>query len=210
MPRRPTILQSDFPYNISSRCINREWFNLPMPVVWEIFREELINTHNKLNLVIHSFVLMSNHYHLLASTPESNISQCMQAFKQNTSRRLTREGNRINQTFAGRYFKCIIQHENFLRSVYKYNYRNPVTAGICTNVEEYPYSTLQDLIGNKKSNIPIEDHIFENTTTTLKWLNTPPPMDKLEAVRFGSKKMYFESKKRRSDNSPIISIDEIL
>jgi putative transposase len=91
MPRAKAILQSEFPYNISARCINQEWFNIPMNVVWEIFCEELTHTSNVHKLIVHSFVLMSNHYHLIASTPEANISQCMQQFNCRTSKKLTPE-----------------------------------------------------------------------------------------------------------------------
>jgi len=40
MPRAKTILQNEFPYNITARCINKEWFNLKMDTVWNIFCEE--------------------------------------------------------------------------------------------------------------------------------------------------------------------------
>lgn len=113
MPRAPAILQSEFPYNLSARCINQEWFNIPMPRVWEIFCTELSNTAEKHHLQVHSFVLMSNHYHMIATTPQANISQCMQYFMQRSSRALTNEGNRINETFAGRHYKCILQLPNY-------------------------------------------------------------------------------------------------
>lgn len=80
MPRARAILQSEFPYHVTARCINREWFNVPMDKVWKIFCEELTRSHDVHNLQIHSFVLMSNHFHLIASTPEANISQAMHQF----------------------------------------------------------------------------------------------------------------------------------
>lgn len=122
MGRGKAILQSDFPYNISARCINREWFMLPMDKVWAIFCEELTRTHNDHDLVVHCFVLMSNHYHLIASTPKANISQCMHQFMTRSSRRLTRSGNRINETFAGRHYKTILHEPSYYLNAYKYNY----------------------------------------------------------------------------------------
>ena len=208
MPRAKAILQSEFPYNITSRCINREWFNLPMPVVWEIFCEELNRAIKEYHLLVHNFILMSNHYHLLASTPEANVSQCLQQFNHRSSIRLTKEGNRINQTFAGRHFKCIVQDEFYFRCVYKYNYRNPVKANICEKVEDYPYSTLQGLLGIVPVKIPVIDPIFENPIETLKWLNAKPDDDKLEAVRFGLKRQFFEPKRQRNNGRPIISIED--
>lgn len=212
MPRAKAILQSEFPYNISARCINREWFNIPMDEVWDIFCQELTRTSNEHNLVIHSFVLMSNHYHLIASTPKANISKCMQQFMHRTSKRLTSAGNRINESFAGRHYKCILQHPNYYLNAYKYNYRNPVTAGICKLVEEYPYSSLS----GKLKRTPVSIPLCEDTTLsmdpvgTLSWLNTAPSPERLEGFRFGLKHQYFRSKKNRINNRPLITENDIL
>lgn len=212
MPRPLVIQQSEFPYNISARCINREWFNIPMPIVWEIFSEELTRTCKKHNLQVHTFVLMSNHFHLIASTPQANISQCMFQFVGQTSRKLAKEGNRINETFAGRHYKCILQHSNYFLNAYKYNYRNPVNAGICDHVELYPYSTLQAVMKVAPQTIPLlEDTTYNlDPIGTLKWLNETPDPKKLEAVRLGLRHQYFTSKNDRSLNKPILQKDEIL
>lgn len=199
MARSKAVLQSIFPYNISARCINREWFDIPMERVWEIFSEELTRTNKDHKLQIHSFVLLNNHYHLIASTPQANISQCMHQFMSRTSRRLTKEGNRINETFAGRHFKCILQHQNYFLNAYKYNFRNPVAAGLCELVEDYPYSTLSGALGKTKISIPV----CEDTTLlcdpqgTLNWLNTAPDPEKLAGFSFGLRRQYFKSKKDR-------------
>lgn len=212
MPRAKAILQSQFPYNISARCINREWFNVPMDRVWEIFCEELDQTAKDKNLLIHSFVLMSNHYHLIASTPDANISQCMHQFMTRASRRLTRAGNRINETFAGRHYKCILQHPNYYLNAYKYNYRNPVAAGICSRVEGYPYSSLHGKLKLSHLRFPIcEDSTLNSDVVgTLQWLNTPPSPERLEGFRFGLKHQFFKSKKDRLTNRPLISENDIL
>lgn len=185
MARAKAILQSEFPYNISARCINREWFQVPMEQVWQIFCEELTLTIQEHDLRVHSFILMSNHFHLIASTPNANISQCIHQFMTRSSRRLTRAGNRINQTFSGRHYKCVLAEGNYYLNAYKYNYRNPVTAGICQLAEEDPFSTLQ-------------------------WLNTTPDPAKLEAVRYGLKRSYFKFKKCKKTHRPLMNINDIL
>ena len=209
MSRVKAILQSEFPYNISARCINREWFHLPMPRVWEIFCEELAQVSREHHLVIHNFVLMSNHFHLIASTPEANISQCMHSFMWKVSRRLTREGNRINETFAGRHYKCILQHNNYFLNAYKYNYRNPVASGICKLAEQYPYSTLHGILNPNSLIVPIEDHFIENRKNFLTWLNTTPDHKKARAFRLGLKHQFFKSKMNRY-KQPIISENDLL
>jgi putative transposase len=212
MPRARAILQSEFPYNIGARCINKEWFNLPLEDVWKIFCDELERTTQDHNLLVHSFVLMSNHFHLIASTPNSNISVCMQQFMQRSSKRLTRAGNRINETFAGRHYKCVLQSHKFYLNAYKYNYRNPVTAKICDKVEDYHFSTLQFVMNPSTSLCTIaEDTTFQfDPAGTLAWLNTEPNSAKLEGVRYGLKRQYFRSKLHRWNGSPLIGQDDLL
>jgi len=210
MPRIKAILQSKYPYNITARCINREWFQIPMPEVWEIFCTELIHSNKKYELQIHSFVLMSNHFHLIATTPRSNISQCMHQFMYRTSKKLTRTGNRINQTYSGRHYKCILQHHNYYLNAYKYNYRNPVSAGICLRVEEYPYSSLIGVIHPALCCIPLIDDLTYSADPigTLRWLNEKPDPAKEESVRYGLKRQYFQAKKHSQHNRSILGEKE--
>lgn len=212
MARPRAILQSDFPYHISARCINKEWFNLPLERVWAIFSEELTRTVLEKNLLVHNFVLMANHFHLIVSTPDANVSQCMLQFMTKSSRRLTREGNRINETFAGRHYKCVLDNHFYFLNAYKYVYRNPVKAGLCENVEDYEFSTLHGLINPQDSKIPLcEDTLFnEGSVEHLKWLNTAPDPVKLEAFRKGLGHQIFRSPKNRLDGTPIISKNVLL
>lgn len=207
MSRVKTVYQNQFPYHITGRCINKEWFSLPMNSVWEVFCEELYMTHTLHNLKIHSFVLMSNHYHLIASTPDKNISQCMHYFSKQVSERLTRMGNRINQTFAGRYYKCILHQPNYYLNTYKYNYRNPVTAKMCKYSEDYEFSTLRAKLGGSNLLIPIlnDDTLFPNAEDTLAWLNTPPKTEHLEAVKTALKRQFFKSRIDRKSRMPLLN-----
>lgn len=212
MGRTKCILQSEFPYNISARCINKEWFSIPMDEVWKIFCEELNAVALKHGWVIHSFVLMSNHFHLIVSTPDANVSVCMHQFMQRTSRRLTRKGNRLNQTYAGRHYKCILHNYFYCLNAYKYNYRNPVTAGICDLVEDYKYSSLQFVIGKAKPTFPLlEDLNFRNDPAgTMKWLNTAPPPEKMDAWKCGVRRQYFKSKLCKNTKRPILAENDML
>lgn len=212
MPRARAILQSEFPYHITARCINREWFNVPMDKVWKIFCEELTRSHDVHNLQIHSFVLMSNHFHLIASTPEANISQAMHQFMYRSSKSLTRLGNRINQTFAGRHYKCVLQEHSYFMNAYKYNYRNPVAAGLCSQVEEYEYSSLPMVLNRMPRLLPLVDDtlVQEDPVGILRWLNTTPDPEKLDAVKMGLRRQLFVSKKSKLNNKYILSPGDLM
>ena len=183
-----------------------------MDTVWKIFCEELKLANEVHNLQIHSFVLMSNHFHLIASTPEANISQAMHQFMRKTSKALTSAGNRINQTYAGRHYKCILQQHSFYMNAYKYNYRNPVSAGICHKVENYPYSTLPMVLGLRAHEFPVVEDtlIADDKDGILKWLNTAPDPEKLEAVKLGLRRQFFTAKRSVKNGLLLIGDQERL
>jgi len=204
MPRRPTVLQCEFPYHVTGRCINREWFRLPMNDVWQIMQEELFFIAHAFEVQIHSFVLMNNHFHLLISTPRANLSLAMQRLMKASSFRLTRAGNRINQTYSGRYWRCTINKYHYFLHAYKYVYLNPVETGIVSCAEEYPFSTLNGLLGSKTILIPvIEDTLlFNDVEDTLAWVNERPTKKNWEAVSTALKKNKFQLSKHRNSNGP--------
>jgi len=211
MPRNRTVLQNKFPYHIGNRCINKDWFQLPIDKIWKIFSEELYMASIIHNLKIHSFVLMNNHYHLIASTPDKNLDVCMQRFSQRTSIRITKTGQRINQTFAGRYFKTILHSPNYYLSCYKYIYRNPVKAGICDSVEDYRYSSLHQKLGRSSLSFPIlfDDTLFDPSfEPCLKWLNKTPTEKQNKSVEYALRRTHFKHLKCRSSRKLIVSDDE--
>lgn len=149
--------------------------------------------HQAYKVDIYAFVLMSNHFHLIIQFPENNMSESMNYFMRETSRVLSRGAGRINQTYGSRYFRSVIEKPKYFEHVYKYLYRNPVEAGLCNKVEDYPYSTLQIRLGIKNGIIPLtRDLLIEETpTSTLKWLNKAPKPDDKEEIRKGLKRPKF-------------------
>jgi len=193
MARITTVHQSNFPYHVAGRCINQDWFKIPMIDVWEIFSEQLHFIRHAYNIRILAFVLMNNHYHLLVRTPDANLAEGMGWFNRECSRTLTRHGNRINQTYGARYFRCLIATNHYYLNAYKYIYRNPVTAGVCDSVESYPFSSLNGLLGGSKLTIPIEEDLtlFDDVEGTLNWLNQAPSLENWEAVRKALRRREF-------------------
>nr|BFD67243.1 hypothetical protein HAGR004_22650 [Bdellovibrio sp. HAGR004] len=100
----------------------------------------------------------------------------------------------------------ILQHHNFFLNAYKYNYRNPVAAGISSKVEDYKFSTLSGKLKTSPLLVPVVEDInlLTSETKTLEWLNTPPTPEKLEAVRWGLRHQFFKAKKERNTNKPMI------
>ncbi len=194
--RRQVPISNEFPYHVSGRTPNREFFKLPMDETWQIMEEYLYLTKKIYDLRIHAFVLMSNHYHLMCSTPYLNIGPAMNYFNGENSRAMNLISGRTNQNWGRRYHKTLVNSYHYYMNVYKYIYRNPVRAGLCMTVEDYKYSTLSGLCGKTQLIIPVEEDtiLFDPyfTTKNLKWLNTPScPQDEL-AVKNALRKNMFK------------------
>lgn len=145
-----------------------------MEVVWRIMCDYLFFIHHAFGVEICSFVLMGNHYHLLARFPEANLAQAMQYFARETSRSIAYASHRTNHVYGGPYFRSRIGTHRYLMCAYKYFYRNPVEAGLSRTVEDYRYSTLRSLLGLDRGWVPlIEDEILmqPDFDRTLAWLN---------------------------------------
>lgn len=142
MPRKKLIRQSEYPYHVTTRNNNRDWFNIPVYEVWNICKEALIYSLEREKVEINCFILMSNHYHLLVTTPDNNIDRFMKHFNWRISYLISLRTKFINHKFSNRYKWSIVSDHNYLLHVYRYIYQNPIRAGICENCSSYPYSSL--------------------------------------------------------------------
>ena len=142
MPRRKLIRQSDFPYHVTTRNNRKDWFQIPMADVWEVCKQALIYASKSAPVEINCFVLMSNHYHLLITTPGANIDRFMMLFNLSISRKISQRSGMINHKFANGYKWSIVDNNNYLANVYRYIYQNPVRARLVTTPTHYPYSSL--------------------------------------------------------------------
>ena len=159
--------------------------------------EHLWISHYVDSLKIHAFVLMPNHFHLVASVQEGPIYVPLMRFLRESSRSFNFYSNHVDQNWGGRHYKCeIIGYQNFL-NVYKYVYQNPVRAKLCLAPETWPYSTLHGLVGASPLQVPmVEDTLlFQQNSinwSTLKWLNQGIKAEDLCDVRSGLKKRIFK------------------
>lgn len=196
MPRKLETIDSECPYHITARCLNRDWFQIPIDEVWHLMSDYLFLISKHFQIEIHQFVLMQNHFHLVARSPELNLSSAMQYFMNQTSREMNRSSLRINQTYGARFHRSRIENYHYYMNVYKYVYQNPLRAGIIDRAEAYPYSTLNGILGFQKMIIPIvEDAILFNPEfdeSSLKWINTLADPEDIDQMRRGLKRSTFK------------------
>lgn len=193
MPPKPLIRTNECPYHITARSNNKEFFQISVESLWEIFMDCMGQAQSKYGCHFHAFVLMSNHYHLLVSTPLNNIDDVMQYIQREVARKANKKSTRINHFFGGAYKWSLVYEENYYWNVLKYIFRNPIRAGICSTVECYKFSSLN----LKPSNFNwIMNDFFHNKNKPilldLEWLNEPYLNEIERNIQLGLRRKLFK------------------
>ncbi len=105
-----------------------------------LFVEVLFHYRDKKNYLLHEFVLMPDHFHLLIS-PVLSLERSLQLIKGGFSYRAKREVGHSGEIWQLSYYdrrvRDIEDYDNFKY----YMRRNPVKRGLAGSPEEYPYSS---------------------------------------------------------------------
>ncbi len=211
MPRKPFHCDPLTPYHLVARTNNRRPFNAPMCRIWSIYEDQLFFLHHAFGVQIHCFVLMSNHFHLIATFPNVNFGESIRTFMGTTSRVVSFEENSKNHLYGGRAYRSRLGSFHYFVNAYKYIYLNPVRAGICRRVEDYEFSTLGGLLGKKQMSIPLAEDtlIFDDPIGCLKWLNTHPSNADISAVRKALRRLDFKFAKDASNRPHRLELERL-
>ena len=81
-------------------------------------------------IILHSFVLMNNHWHLLVQTPLANLSEFMHHFNITYTSHFNRRHHRVGHLYQGRYRGFLVEEDTYLSMVSRYIHINPVKTAI--------------------------------------------------------------------------------
>ncbi|MHB8521155.1 MAG: transposase [Limisphaerales bacterium] len=93
------------------------------------FCELLEEMVSRFNLVLHAFVMMDNHYHLLVELREANLSRAVQWLNVSYSVWFNRRHQRSGHLFQGRYRSVIVDAAQWGLGLSRYVHLNPVRIG---------------------------------------------------------------------------------
>ena len=103
------------------------------------------------NLKIAAYCLLSNHYHLLAQTPDANISRSMRHLNGVYTQRFNRFHNCDGQLFRGRYKSIVVEGNAYLIELVRYIHRNPIEAGLVKDLQKYTWSSHKGYLSTAKN-----------------------------------------------------------
>jgi len=122
----------------------------------EMFLSFLEEYHHRYSILIHSYVLMSNHYHLIIETPQGNLLKVMHGLNSRYTGYVNRKYNRSGHLFQGRYKAILVEKESYLLELSRYVHLNPVRAGIVKEVSEYQWSSYPGFVNKQKRFLWVE------------------------------------------------------
>ncbi|HEX2545518.1 MAG TPA: transposase [Ramlibacter sp.] len=149
MARLPRLTIPGYAHHIIQRGNNRQAI-FSETADYELLLA-LIDEHaRKQQVAVHGYVLMSNHFHLLA-TPETEegIPQMMQSVGRRYVRNYNMRQARTGTLWEGRYKSTLIQAERHLLACMAYMDLNPVRAGMVADPADYRWSSHLHYVGRQ-------------------------------------------------------------
>lgn len=153
MPRKPRFFLSGVPVHIVQRGHSR------LPVFFEeqdysTYAYWLRESGQKYGVSIHSFVLMTNHIHLLV-TPNEGCQ--LSAFMQFIGRRyvpyINRKYGKSGSLWEGRFKASLVEADRYFLCVMRYIELNPVRAGMTETAAQYRWSSFRHNTGLEQINL---------------------------------------------------------
>jgi hypothetical protein len=105
---------------------------------------------------------MTNHYHLLVETPNANLARGMRHLNGVYAQAFNRRYGRDGHLFQGRYGAILVQKDEHLLGAVRYILRNPLRAGMCERVEEWPWSSHAASVGTRPPGFLAVDALLAN------------------------------------------------
>jgi len=160
MARSPRLVLPGMPHHVIHRGHNRQ------PIVghdadrraWVEVVRLLLERHP---VQLHAYVLMDNHFHLLATPTDA---QALSRFMQDLGRRyvgLFNAAHRRSGTLWEGRFKCApVQAERYFMACMRYIELNPVRAGMVEQPQDHPWSSAAHHLGLRRDPLVVDHALY--------------------------------------------------
>lgn len=127
--------------------------------------------------IVHAYVLMNNHYHLLVETPKANLSRGMRQLNGVYTQRFNSAHNSEGRVFHGRFNAILIERNTCLLDLCRHVVLNPLRLKAVKNISRYRWSSYPATAGEAQ---------------TPAWLNTSWILGQLGRNAVVSRRKYAE------------------
>jgi len=135
MPRKTRIVEAGY-YHIINRGVERRNIFLES-ADYNKFLDLLLDMKRTYNITIHTYCLMTNHYHILLETVEPNISEAIKFLNSYYSIYFNKKYKRSGHLWQGRFASYYLYDDAHFWLVSKYIERNPIKANMVNDINIY-------------------------------------------------------------------------
>lgn len=100
----------------------------------------------KYGCILHAYCLMTNHFHMLLETGETDVSKFMKHLAGCYARYFNQKYMYQGHLFEGRYKSILVKDDTYFLQTSRYIHLNPVKAGMVENPEDYPWSSYRTML----------------------------------------------------------------
>jgi REP element-mobilizing transposase RayT len=117
----------------------------------EKFLEYLEKAVKRFSIIIHTYCLMTNHYHLLIETTQPNLSLAIQWLNVSYAAYYNKKRQRSGHLFQGRFKSVLVEADEYFKPLSRYIHLNPVRARMVASPDEFLWSSYPAFIGKIKT-----------------------------------------------------------
>jgi len=149
MARLPRLTLAGHLHHVIQRGNNRQPIFIDSED-FELMLALLADSAQKYAVSVHAYVLMGNHFHLLATPSTADgLPQMMQAVGRRYVQYFNRRHARTGTLWEGRYRSTVLEPERYLLPCMVYLDLNPVRAGLVAQASEYAWSSHPHWLGRR-------------------------------------------------------------
>lgn len=126
-------------YLVTRRCSERRYFLRPSKATNGVFRYCLAYAAQKTGIKLHSYCVMSNHFHLVLTDPDARLPRFMQWLNAMLARALNAHLGRWEAFWApGSYSAVRLESRDAVLRKIVYTLANPVSSGLVRSAHDWP------------------------------------------------------------------------
>ena len=173
MPRPPRLWFPGAWYHIMARGNNKEAIFFA-DRDYRKYLQLLAETIQRHECLLHAYVLMTNHVHLMIQTGLSHpIWKPVHLLHTAYTSYVNHAYGRVGHVFQGRYRSILVERDVYALELGRYIHLNPVRAHLVTELSEYPWSSYHAYVGLER-----EGHGLVTTHQLLGMLSPQPSLQR--------------------------------
>ncbi len=166
MARLPRYVLPGVPQHVVQRGNNREPI-FAHPEDYAFYLEKLEQALKKYSCLLHAYVLMTNHVHLLITPKEENgIGKVMQSLGRAYVQYFNYVYSRTGTLWEGRYKATLLNSDQYLLTCMRYIELNPIRANMVKHPSEYSYSSYASNATGKENTLITPHKLYKRLGKT--------------------------------------------